>query len=337
MVVAPLTLFVLLAGCSWIDTNDCALAPSAACEVYRPRGLLCGLVHAGWSWREPPHDYAGALCTVGDVTTNPAVGRAQCPEGLTPADGVVDDESSASLRACAWNGNAERSSADVVDVPAGLACGLNTVGDLAPTHNLCGDSDPLEGECPPGFELRFARDVHSNCLADEDANDTGCETREPSGSVEGDCPAEGLYDEAHLLVWCEAVDGCVDGACALDFGGVCGLAPVGVSRIGAGYWTNLEREIACQSEGLFQAYQEAQARDRASLEAGEPGSRSCLGYDLGLDACPAGLTLTCTPECSGSGDDGGVDDERCGPALAAPAGGLCWCTTPEAALTGFEL
>lgn len=258
----PLLLLGLLA-CAWVDPDDCRVTDAEHCEPYRPPGLLCGLVHTFFD--EP----TGALCDGGDPGT-PVVEAdgGPCPDGFDVV-ALPDDQAvgAGDVRLCVGIGNAGASSADVAEVPAGAACGLNTTGDGG-THFLCEGVDPTEGRCPAGYGLRYTYDVAF------DRDDEGV-----------------LRQRANLVVWCE-VDGtgCAWGDCPSPPDVVCGLH-------GAGVFNSVDASIVDDLDPGEQhadllAHVEADLADGAA----EPGS--CGGLPEG--ECPDGMEEACIPDVLGS-------------------------------------
>ncbi len=261
MIAAWLT---VLGGCQPVDPDDCRVVDAEDCEVYRPQGLVCGLVHAGFE------DHPGSACTDLDPAATSGFQQEQeapCPEGFSLSE-VADEDAEDNLVFCQADGNANTSSADLAEVATDAVCGLNSTRRRG-THNLCEGMDPVLGECPEGFSWRFAIESY---------NDSGSVLEEEEG-------------QAHLLVWCELEDGGCDWEdCADPVDPLCGLH--------GRYWLGVYEE-AWESLPPSERNAGLQVALESVPDHGLPDGQSCQGAAVSEDRCPEGLALACTYDAFG--------------------------------------
>jgi hypothetical protein len=265
---------LLLVACALPDPNDCRVSDD--CEVFQPEGLVCGLVHAGVDGNP------GSECLGHDPAYDEGWGLGQdasCPEGFTArqiADAAADD----TWVFCAAEGNAEVSSADLDEVPRNAICGLNTVMGRG-TENLCMGHDPTRAECPDGFDLRYGLELESL----------------------------GTENHVNVLVWCELMEGCVEGDCVDPPDVVCALNPTLLEHQNrSAEWLDwLDREE------LTPELLEFLQQDVANGGVGGPGT--CQGVHVDAD-CPDGMDRVCLPDLFDATNEGSAES-------------FCWCSRSE--------
>ncbi len=181
-----------LSACDPIDSEDCRTFARPQCALYRPQGLACGLANQH-GYLQTRGQHVGGSCQfdwdpaleLSTAALEPVSARAKeepCPPGHRPVplpDKSNDDWDDGIMVTCLAEGNADRSSAELRDVPAGAVCGLGRT--LERRLETCeGASRPELGECPPGWTFRWVPDRVADSVGDD------CLTFENDGIVEID-------------------------------------------------------------------------------------------------------------------------------------------------------
>lgn len=348
---ATLLLSTLLACGPPVDPQDALFFADA--EVYVPQGLLCGLAYeGGYGYHiggSCMGDYDPALeyLETSEIIVAPDKSEEEdCPEG-TYRERLNDHDSPRSDRygsgkwsTCSAQGNGEKTSADVRDLPAGAVCGIGVPDSLDEGYWVveCDYHKPSNLDCPDGMEPRWIPDVFTdgvdeNCLPDDSFP---------------------LQSQANALYFCAVKDdvGCHSGDClapALYEGLICGLHARGdlvnylfQSPGQAADALNLDQDGQVLSvrfdASLYEYYvtswyepcapHDQAIADRLDFLRVPVSPPTCMGKDISDGVCPEGLEMVCAPGWHGDSDAANVSYTA-----------MCWCTSPGAyqQLAEFEL
>ncbi|MEL6343688.1 MAG: hypothetical protein AAFV53_11195 [Myxococcota bacterium] len=304
-----------------IDLNDCGYFGEDDCEWYTPAGTACGLAaeddaHYGGSCAL---NYDPALTFTEGALPQVAIDRKisqRCPDQFSD-DGLLDEDIDGYWWSCFAEGNAERSSAELREVPAQTVCGLSKprTGQGA----RCEDRDPRIGDCPDGYDFRWVIERGS---LEEDGQ---CQsTREGSG----------FNPVARLITFCavQTAAGCTDNCpdnrkndgwlCGLHVRDLTGSFPLAledltvINQPDSGPETMLDYLRRCAPH---QEYITSDLIDAVERNAAANARPMCRGEEIVGDTCPGELQLICTS------DDQSPEDNN----LIFPT--LCWCDNPDSA------
>lgn len=311
-----LILLLALAGCGGLyDPADCRQG-GEDCEVYRPEGLLCGMVE-----RKLYLGRQGSLCNGLDPSDETESDR--CPvvgddRPIYQRGTINEHEGTLTWEFCQGVDNASSSSGDLAEVPPGAACGLNSTHRTDTTHDCLGVNPLRTGRCPDGFTLRYSIDVFHDCPESQPPLPDPLQCERPaelSETFTTGCDGDGVVSYGHLVVWCER-DADPDAAQSYTDDFLCGLTgtrendPYDSLFWRRLHWESLTTEI-CQT--MLTEWREE--RDQSSR---------CLGVETRY-GCPEGMARVCVPDAHGSSLGAYWNEEA-----------LCWCTTGERISTSTD-
>ncbi|MFT5684290.1 MAG: hypothetical protein ACI8RZ_005231 [Myxococcota bacterium] len=313
-------ILIFLAGClTGIDPEDCDYFSPRVCQLYTPQGTTCGLAHRDLghlgascqSQYDPALTFReGAIAEVAEGHTT----EGRCPQGFID-ESVLDEDIDDHWWFCAGEDNAETSSADLGELPAGVVCGLSKprTGEGATCMNI----DPTTGQCPNGFRFRWI--VERGVLGeDETCQSTGegegfsgsgivrvltfCELTEETGCLEDGRPCPPERDNAGLL-------------CGLHIRTPTGERPLDLTVDDISFSevsiSALDYVESCAPYRPYFTETLLQAMRDSAMQNLQP---TCKGADISSGHCPGDLDLICTGDSYGNADN-----------AIQSTNTLCWC------------